>query len=281
MKRTGAQLWTAEIAYGDRPFEVTETHDPYDVQLRSNTELFHKENALNLIVQRLPNDWEYVAWIDADVEPATENGSTKWLQDTVERLQTYKVVQMFQQAIDIGPDGETMAVQQGFAWSYLSGRIMQRNYSHWHPGFAWAMRRDAWDSLGGLIDYAILGSADNHMAYSLIGKLHNGGYHPNLGSRYVDQLDTWEEQAERYVRRNIGYTNGTILHHWHGKKKNRQYADRNKILIDLKFDPARDLKRDWQGLWQLADHGDIRSIELRDAIRGYFRNRREDSIDTD
>jgi flagellar basal body-associated protein FliL len=36
-----------------------------------------------------------------------------------------------------------------------------------------------------------------------------------------------------------------------------------------------DLKRDCQGLFQLEDN----KIELRDAIRRYFRQRNEDSID--
>jgi hypothetical protein len=36
---------------------------------------------------------------------------------------------------------------------------------------------------------------------------------------------------------------------------------------------ARDIKRDWQGLWQLTD----RKIRLRDELRAYFRSRDEDS----
>ena len=55
--------------------------------------------------------------------------------------------------------------------------------------------------------------------------------------------------------------------------------DRWKILTENQFNPNTDIKRDWQGLFQLEDHGDMRSIKLRDDIRKYFRARNEDSID--
>jgi hypothetical protein len=42
------------------------------------------------------------------------------------------------------------------------------------------------------------------------------------------------------------------------------------------IDPDLDLKRDWQGLWQLTDH----NPELRDGLRAYARLRDEDSPDT-
>jgi len=39
-------LYTVEISYGDRPFEVTTPDNPRDLQLRTEHELWHKENAL-------------------------------------------------------------------------------------------------------------------------------------------------------------------------------------------------------------------------------------------
>jgi len=55
----------------------------------------------------------------------------------------------------------------------------------------------------------------------------------------------------------------------------RHYSDRWKILVDNKYNPESDLKRDAQGLYSLTD----RSPGLRDGIRTYFRSRNEDSID--
>ena len=58
-------LHVGELAYGDRPFEVT-GDDPNDVILRTSHELWHKENILNLVVQRFPPDWRLGAVIDGD-----------------------------------------------------------------------------------------------------------------------------------------------------------------------------------------------------------------------
>jgi hypothetical protein len=67
---------------------------------------------------------------------------------------------------------------------------------------------------------------------------------------------------------------GLCLHYWHGPKTKRGYHDRWKILATNKFDPSRDIKRDSQGMWQLADNG---KIDLRDQLRAYLASRDEDS----
>lgn len=50
-----------------------------------------------------------------------------------------------------------------------------------------------------------------------------------------------------------------------------RYASRYALYREFRAH----LRRDWQGLWQLADD----AWRLRDDIRGYFRARNEDSID--
>ena len=170
MKAANANLMTVEIAFGSRPFEVTEAGNPMNLQLRTWDEIWHKENMINLGIRRLPSDWEYVAWIDADVSFIRPD----WITETVHQLQHYQVVQMFQNAIDLGPRGEALDTHNSFGWCWLNGKALQVNWKPYmiypHTGFAWAARREAIDHLGGLIDTAILGAADHHMAWSLIGK---------------------------------------------------------------------------------------------------------------
>ena len=280
LKRAGIKLWTAEIAFGTRPFAITQAHDNADLQLRTEHELWHKERALNLLINRLTEthpDWEYVAWIDADLEFPRWEGPKAWHLETVHMLQHYHVVQLFQNAIDLGPCGEALHTHNGFAYSYKEGLPFKQGYANWHPGFAWAMTRHAYDSAP-IIDYGALGSGDRHMACGLIGQIQksiNGGCTPE----YKQKLALWQEQADRGIRRDIGYVPGTVLHHFHGPKVARGYQDRWKILVDTKFNPDRDLKADAYGLWQLADHGDLRSIEMRDKFRAYFFSRREDSME--
>jgi len=294
VEEAGGVLYTVEMAFGDRLHEITEYGNPRHVQLRSSTELWHKENLINVGISRLPPDWKYVAWIDSDILFTRPD----WCQEALHLLQHYKVLQMFSHAQDTGPNYEPLpnGAFDSFIYSYKNGvelpyKQMGMHYPYpkwakvgdmhkWHCGYAWAARRDAIDALGGLIDWAILGSADHNMAAALIGCIENtvhGDVHPNL----MKWMKIWQDRAEKHIRRNVGHMDGLILHFWHGKKINRGYVDRWKILVDNQVDPDRDLKRDWQGLWQLVDHGTPRSIKLRDDLRTYFRQRKEDSIDVE
>src|SRR6185312_3537276 len=273
MADSGVNFWTCELAFGKRPWEVVQPGDPLGLPLRTSSELWHKENALNLLVQRLPADWQYVAWVDADIAFDNWRGDSAWYVETVQQLQHYKIVQLFQSAIDLDPTGNVIpgAVHMGFAYAYATGKTYGKGYTHWHPGYAWAMRRDAWDATGGLIDWAILGAADNHMAHAWIGRVLDS-VNSKASGPYFKALQAYQDQCEHHIRRDIGYVNGTIRHYWHGKKRDRRYWDRWKILTDTQFDPGQDIKRDWQGVYQLADHHDMRSIILRDRIRDYFRS---------
>lgn len=302
----GGKLYTVELATGDRPFEVTQADDPTDIQLRTRGELWHKENMINIAMQRLPHDWKYVAWVDADVTFQR----TDIFNETVQQLQHYDFVQMFSTALDLGPEplNKIIGVNYGFGYCYAhrhekdleipeliiddklnpkrmtaapkyNGYTLEhKKQIYFHPGFAWAARREALDAVGGIFDMGILGAGDHHMALSLVGRGHEA-IPQGMSRDYIEQIMKWQNEAECKIRRNIGYVPGVITHAYHGSKKDRRYWDRWKILLDNKFEPTRDLKKDSQGLWQLVGCGDNRMINLRDQIRSYFRQRNEDSID--
>lgn len=296
MKDSGAILFTVEAAFGERAHAIGDhgaasielTRGPEDsyhitVNLRTPYELWLKENLVNIGLTRLPANWKYVAWIDGDVAFARPN----WVGDTIHQLQHYRLVQMFSTAQDLGPQYQPLLTHRSFVDCYLKGEpILPRGYYGqgkkgpimWHPGFAWAARREAVDDLGGLIDWAVLGAGDNHMAHALIGRVMES-CHPHMGKGYRDKLLGWQFRADKYIRKNIGCVSGLLVHYWHGKKKDRRYWDRWQILVKHQFDPNLDLKYDSQGCLQLEDRGDERSISLRDDIMAYFRQRNEDSID--
>jgi hypothetical protein len=275
MRESGVDLWTVEVAFGHRPFTVTSATNPRHLQLRTHTELWHKENALNLLVQRIPltSPREAVAWIDADIR---FEDPSRWVEETQHALQHSPIVQLWQSAVDLGPDNEVIQTHQGFAYAYRSGKPYGKGYSHWHPGYGWAMTREAWDHTGGLIDWAVAGAADNHMAHAWIGRV-DDSCNPAVSAAYRAGLKAYQDQASRYIRANLGFVPGTIRHYWHGRKVDRRYWDRWRILTSNHFSPVTDLKRDHQGLLQLADHGDARSQAIRDQLWSYFRARAEDA----
>jgi hypothetical protein len=277
-----AELYTVEVAFGDRDFAVTRSDHPRHLQLRTSSEIWHKERALNLLAQRLPRDWRYVAWIDADVAFARHD----WADETRHLLQHFSVLQMWTQALDLNSRAEAIGEHRSFCHAHLEGMELLRPgeadgyYGRpgklgqpmwWHPGYCWAARREAWDGLGGLLDVAILGAADSLMAYALLGRA--DAILPNGSPRYRYSVRQWEARARHHIRGNIGAMRGLLLHHWHGPKAQRRYSTRGQILAETSYDPDRDLVPDWQGLYQLSP----RSPALRDRVRTYFHERDEDA----
>lgn len=280
MAYSGAVLFTAECAFGGREYEITDSSNPRHLQLRTSDELWHKENMLNLMIQRLPADWQYVAWIDADVTFVRP----EWAQETLQALQHYDVVQPWSECMDLGPDGQ-LILQNGHATlpsmmkQFVEGKGWNKDDTVYysknggHSGYAWAARRSAIDTLGGLMDYSILGANDHHMARALMGTVATS-FHHDITDSFKAEMYRWQERALE-LKHNIGYVPGTVMHHWHGSKKHRRYNDRWKILVDNKFDPVTDIYKDRQGLWQLRGN----KPQLRDDIRAYLKQRNEDSID--
>ena len=258
------KLMTIELQNGNRPF-LTDS----SIKLRTNSIVWSKENLINVVVNHLPDDWKYMAWVDSDIEFQNKN----WVNDTINELEIYKVVQLFSHAIDMGPKKETLHVHIGFAYQYKNGEEWKeaKYGSFFHPGYAWAMTRDAYDAVGGLMDFPILGSADHHMALAFIGLVEKSLNH-QLQPNYKMLCKLFQTRCEKYIKRSISFIPGTIVHYYHGDKVDRKYKDRWKILIDNKFDPILDLKKDSRNLWVLEDD----RIKLRDDIIDYFRRRNED-----
>lgn len=286
MRRAGVALTTVELLYGARTSEIADAacECGRHIVLQSQDELWHKENLLNIGIAGLPDDWRYAAWIDADVTFQRPD----WAAETVERLQTFDVLQLFSHVQDMGPDYDPAGpLKTGFAyswWNKLASPNGTYNDPHYHPGFAWAMRREAYEAVGGLLDFAILGSADYHMATSLIGRAElslKPTAPVGLTHAYKEGVLGWQELAQRHIRRNLHYVPGLITHAWHGRKKDRRYGERWKILCEHRYSPLTDIRRDHRhrGLIRWAHDHSNRMQGLRDDVRRYLRARNEDSVD--
>jgi len=279
--RAGAKLCVVELAFGNRKWVLTPEFEPHiDVllQIRTPYELWYKENAMNLLVERLPQDWQYMALVDADTLFARRD----WANETVQQLQHYQVLQMWSEMVDLDSNHEVIGRIRSFIWNWINGYLPNCEYEHpkppypGAPGLAWAWRRDAWDAVGRLIDWGVVGAGDSYMAYALIGKLAHT-LRRKFHSGYTDPMLQWESYAERYIQRNVGVVDGLALHYFHGPKALRNYGRREEILVNNQFNPATDLKRDAQGLYQLEVR-DERQMRLRDALLAYFRSREEDQL---
>lgn len=245
---------------------------PVTKHLVTETEsrIWLKESLINWATGSLPKNWKYVAWIDADIEFLNKN----WAKDTLTELQDgADVVQLFHTAVNLGPNDEALKIDKGFAYMAIdSGTPLTKNdrYGFWHPGYAWACTRRAWNKMEGLIDWAILGSADRHMAFAWIGRVEHsrpGNAHPN----YLSMLVEYQLLCKNFK---MSYVQGTILHYWHGRFEDRRYRERWDILTKNKYDPISDVGLTPTGLIQLTESGK----RLEKNLDEYFIGRREDCL---
>ena len=273
MLDSGVRLTTVECAYGNRPFCLAGDKHINHVAVRAKTVLWVKENLINIGIARLPQDWQYVAWIDADIFFR----KSSWATATVDALQRYDVVQPWSDCYDLGPNDEHLHAHRSFCRQWAGSQpIGPGPYVFAHPGYAWAATREALEHLGGLIDTAILGAADHHMALGLIGRAEQS-VPAGIAPEYARLVHDWQARASCTVAGNIGFVPGTIEHLWHGAKEKRRYIDRWQILLRHEFSPTRDLRRNVWGVWELAGN----KPALRRDIDAYMRQRDEDDNSVD
>ena len=277
----GMKIYVVEVSLGDRPQMFRELEGVTYVGLRTKDVLWHKENMINCCVAKaFPPRWKYMAWIDGDIEFM----NTAISNETINQLQIYEFVQMFETAIDLGPNGQAINTRTSFGAQAARGvRFAGRpKYSYYgQPGFAWACTRTAFNAIGGLPDFCILGAGDYHLAMALIGEAAltvKNGMHPNYRKKVMEL----QKRCAEEVGLKLGYVRGTIIHGWHGRFTDRRYNERWTYLTarngveNTAFDPDLDIKKDWQGLyiWDCRE-----KPWLVKGVIEYFALRNEDTID--
>jgi hypothetical protein len=261
-------LYVVELAYWDQGFYVTEKKNKRHLQLRATVPLWHKENMINLGVKKLlPASWRAFAWIDADLEFE----STTWASDALKVLNGSKdIIQLFSHAIDMDPKKHAMSIFPSFGFQYAKGsRYGGNGINMWHPGFAWACTRRAYEKMGGLYEKSILGAGDHNMSLSFIG---NGikSINEDTTQDYKDSISEFENKVSSL---RLGYVPGLIRHYFHGSKKNRKYSERWKILVDNQYSPILHITPNNDGL--LVPTPECPK-KLLDDIYNYFSERNED-----
>lgn len=274
MLKAGVTFTVIECAYGEED-HVCALDGIRHIPVRAKTRVWTKENLLNIGIHRTP-EAKYIAWIDADVLFRRPD----WAMATLHALQHYDVVQPWTDAIDLGPNDEVMQAHKAFCrqwflrqpvigkenWKWAGGR-----YDYPHPGYAWAITRQAYDWVGGLFELGGMGSGDYHMALGLIGKAHYS-LGAGVSDGYRREVTRWQERALRHINFNIGYVQGTIEHLFHGRKDDRGYETRWGMFVKHGFNPTEDLKRNSHGVLEFAGN----KPELRHDFDLYLQKRNED-----
>ena len=260
-------LYIVELVYGDQEFAVTTKGNKRHLQLRGEVPLWHKENMINLGVKHLlPSDWKAVAWVDADIE----FDNPYWATYALRVLNNDKdFVQLFTNVFDMDNNEQILNIFTGFGYQYSKKFNKGKGVNYWHPGFAWACNRKAYEQIGGILEEGILGSGDNIMCHSFI-KQAPERLKKGMTKEYMDFV---RNKQTKFEGLNLGYIPGSIRHFYHGKKENRNYYGREDILIRHKYDPNTFITRDAKGL--IIPTEICPKTFLKD-IMDYFEERNED-----
>ena len=227
-------VFSAEVAYDDQEFASESSW----LKLRGTDSNFvwQKERLLNLLVERLPENYTKIAWIDADIIFLDND----WIKKTKYALNNSgsKLIHLWNKWHLTGPNGsvaETLLSVGHKGQRYLD----KENYN---PGGAWAGSRDLFP----LYDKHIVGGGDRACFEAWMGI--------DYSCRFVDapamQIDynEWGELAYKKVQKNVTSLEFDLAHMYHGSRNDRQYVNRWIPLTENNYDPKTHITIDSQGL---------------------------------
>lgn len=264
VKRQGAKLCVAQLAYDDSPFIVGD-HDADIVKSfrasKAKHLMWQKERLLNIALKILPESAKYVAWVDADVLFVDD----KWIKKTQDMLRRYNIVQLFSEVRYLMSD-QTSKVRQEISYSYSEGtpldltgykaprstsyvadirnRPNAPNREDLRMGLAWASKREVMEKVM-FPEFCVVGGGDKIMLQAIMPS-----YMPNKDSVYHHSSSIQRRETIGYQKTlsnavggedNVGYLETVILHLFHGKRKDRYYIAREKLLRDIKFNTEKHL----------------------------------------
>ena len=238
--------------------------------------LWVKENLINIAIKNLPKDAQYIAWSDRDIcflNPL-------WVEDTIEKLKVYDIVQPWSEIIHLNANNELQMISRkhnGLSFSNKSILYGAINYNDVNrigtsTGQIWAINKSFYEKIGNVNDIEIIGGADSIIANFCI--LKNNFYEKVLDKKTTNQSKQfWIKYKEKFKDVKYSYVDGLIIHYWHGDLENRKYAERSEILIDLNYDPNNDITYDENGVLQFTEKGK----RLEPSIKEYFISRKENN----
>ncbi len=247
--------------------------------IRTESLLWHKEAILNRTIAKLPKQYQYVFWIDADVLFTNLN----WMTESVQAMQRRAaIVQPWEYCIHLNrdekkptfdvescralvsdPDHRHPQIWRGFAANYQTDGAIAASlnyHRHGHVGFAWGARRSILDQCP-LYDKALIGGADHIIAHAAALQVP----HPCIDRAFagdIEAVNAWSHKFADACEGHLGYVPGDLYHLWHGDIDKREYLNR---IIEFTKATKDITKKDANGLFVGG--------EDQEYIRRYFEKR--------
>jgi hypothetical protein len=270
-------VFVIEAAFGDEPFLIKESEDFVRIRGTEENFMWQKERLLNIALSKLPPQYTDIAWLDADILFDNKN----WVEEMQAALDKFCFVQLFQTVSWLNKDGSSdisfnTIVEQGKNLFSVGGDGEAQD-NGFHPGFAWAARREVLEKTG-WFDQHICGNGDSFIYYAIAGHLLAGNYlmikNKLLGFNYCF-LKFKRKISQAGAIGSLSNISGHVRHMYHGDFKERDYAGRQRFMIDAQFDPVEDLEIGDNGLYKWGNKNE-NTLVLSSRLLEYFKQRNKD-----
>ncbi|MBO9684775.1 MAG: hypothetical protein J7502_19245 [Flavisolibacter sp.] len=280
-------LMAVELSFTGN-FELKDGDADYLYRLNGDTVIWQKERLLNTLIDHIPEEYDYVAWLDCDVIISAKD----WPDQAIQKLKDHQLVQLFSNFVDL-PNGDfffennesSFAERSGYAISFLkaaamdsaedfrpltSGRLRKAAF-----GLAWASTVSLLKKYG-FYDAMIIGSGDRALACAAFGQFEDLLFVGKMNEHRSHHYLQWAIPFHNEVKHNVGYLDTTLYHLWHGEISDRNYVQRHEAFSKFDFNPSLDLVIAENGCWSLKK----RDPEMEKFFIDYFYARKEDGIES-
>jgi len=266
LKEKNIPYFIVECVFHGRKPEIPDA----TMVVHSNSYMFYKEQLINKLETVVPEQFTKLAVIDGDIL----FDSPDWVDQTSRALDEHDIIQPFNQACWLTPDNTKIRSKKpSYAFGLVNDRLKTPRSIHmFHPGFAWAFKRDVFTKIGGFFSHAIIGNGDMLFVFNFFkDEVPELWVNEVLRTRFI--LDTWPQYHAKFKEINpkVGFLPNKALHLFHGVRQNRQYTTRYKSVSHM-----------LNGTWdeQISTNPDglleFKNPEISKLVLEYFRRRNED-----
>ena len=252
-KLFGFQTQTIEVVFPGQEYKATKPNrEPYELQYKADWVFNMRENLVNVGSKKLPDDWQYISWIDAHI---FWDENRYFFENVVVELHRNNIVHMLGSVDFYNEFNKTTFHPEGFG--KLFKETGNPNSNPWRQcGMAWATRRDVFEATNGSLDVCIGTKCDLYQNYAYLGQTFTGEC---SNPAYRDAVQKWQEKAIPVYQKKIGFVPGNIIHfnHCMGACKTSSYDLMTQALMNHNFDPNHDMSRDSEGRLQFKDNFDL------------------------